>query len=221
MKGPKNVCVFASGSGTNLQSLINAGKRKGASFKISLVISDKKNSWSLVRAQRSKIPFHYIKYSEKDPDTFGNNSLKLLINYDIDIVVLAGFLRFVPGIILREFKNRIINIHPALLPAFGGHGMYGVNVHRSVLQKGVRVTGVTVHFVTDEYDSGPIIAQAPVFVKSDDTPDTLAKRVLKKEHSILKQAVKALALGALEVEAGKVALKGSCPGINVLYFGGP
>lgn len=216
MISKKKVCVFASGSGTNLQSLIDASKNSDAPYSINLVISNKKSAYALKRAEKYGIENKYIKYRKS---SFEKEIMKCLIAHDIDIIVLAGFLRYIPLKVLKEYHNRIVNIHPALLPAFGGFGMYGLNVHSSVLDYGAKITGVTVHFVDENYDEGPVIAQIPVSVNTDDTPDTLQERVLKAEHKILPEVVKALSLDLLNIDGRKVSLKYSEYSIDRRMFG--
>jgi len=215
MTGIKRVCVLASGSGTNLQSLMDSSKKKDSSYTVSLVISNKKNAFALTRAADESIPGLYIRYGENFESKLGD----ALDSYGIDLIVLAGFLKYLPKSILSRYKNRIINIHPALLPSFGGTGMYGIKVHQGVLDYGCKVTGVTIHFVNDEYDAGPVIAQAPVFVNNGDTAETLQKRVLETEHILLVQAVQALSLGILDVRGRAVSLEKPAKGIEGRYFG--
>ena len=119
-----------------------------------------------------------------------NNFFELLRNYDIDLIVLAGYMKLIPVDIVKKFKNRIINIHPALIPSFCGKGLYGLKVHEAVLNYGAKVTGVTVHLVDEEYDTGPIVLQKTLKVKDDDTPESLQKRVLKWEHKMYPEAIK-------------------------------
>lgn len=219
MKLPGNICVFASGSGTNLQSLIDSAKESNSIYRVSLVISDQKKAYALSRAEKSNIPNYYLRYKKNNADNFEKEALELLKKYGINLIVLAGFLKFIPEGILSAYQNRIINIHPALLPSFGGAGMYGLYVHQSAIDYGVKVTGVTVHLVNDKYDAGPIIAQIPVLTRWDDTPDILSKRVLEQEHRILPQVVKAFFLGLIEIRDRNVCLKGPAEGLDIKYFG--
>lgn len=187
-----NIAVLASGRGSNLQAIINAiesGKIKNGQIKI--VISDREDAYALKRAKKHNIKAVFI-----DPKNFPNQQLfeKEILNYlkkeKIDLVLLAGFMRILSPEFVREYPNRIMNIHPSLLPAFGGKGFYGLKVHQAVLDAGVKYTGCTVHFVTEECDKGPIILQEVVKVKDNDTPETLARRVLRYEHKIYPAAVK-------------------------------
>lgn len=180
MRGAVPVAVFASGSGTNLQSLLD---REGSSpYGIRVVVSDRPEAGALERAEKAGRRREVIPVTDRPVDEVGAETLALLEEEEIRAVFLAGYLRLVPPAVVREYRRRILNIHPALLPAFGGKGMYGIRIHREVLRTGARVSGVTVHYVDEEYDTGTILAQWPVPVRADDTPETLAARVLRVEH---------------------------------------
>lgn len=181
------VAVLASGSGTNLQALLDACVPP-AEATVALVASDKPNAGALARARQAGVATHVI----TDPGD-GNALLAALTEVTTGLVVLAGYLKLVPGPVVEAYAGRMINIHPALLPSFGGKGMYGMRVHRAVLESGATVSGPTVHLVTAEYDRGPILAQWPVPVLADDTPDTLRDRVLAVEHQLLPAVVLAAA----------------------------
>ncbi len=176
---PMRVGVLASGGGTNLQALIDSGHAE-APYRVVLVASDQPRAYALERARKSGIAARVL----TDPAD-GEALLHLLREYAVDLLVLAGYLKLVPATVVRAFTGRIINIHPALLPAFGGKGMYGHRVHQAVLASGATVSGATVHLVDEEYDRGPIVAQWPVLVEPGDTPETLAARVLEVEHKLL------------------------------------
>jgi phosphoribosylglycinamide formyltransferase 1 len=179
------VAVLASGGGTNLQALVDHFHRQEApAARVELVIGNRPGIGALARAEAARIESAV----PADPDDL----LGLLREHRIDLIVLAGYLRLVPPSVVSAYRDRIVNIHPALLPAFGGRGMYGVRVHRAVLEAGVRVSGVTVHLVDEEYDRGEILAQWPVPVLGDDTPESLAARVLAVEHRLLPLAVERL-----------------------------
>lgn len=198
MPGRKRVAVLASGGGSNLQAVIDhlaaLGDRRAAD--VALVIAGREEAGAIARARRAGIAT-----AVAAPDAVAG----ILGAEAIDLVVLAGYLAFVPATVTERWAGRIINIHPALLPSFGGHGLYGMRVHRAVLQAGARISGATVHFVDAEYDRGPIIAQWPVPVAAGDTPESLAARVLRVEHLLLPRAVDALARGAVSLDAdGKV-----------------
>lgn len=173
--------VFASGSGTNLQSLLDH-EDGSAAYRVELVVSDRSDAGALERARTAERPAEIVPVSGRDRDEVAGETLELLEGRGIRVVFLAGYLRLVPPAVVRAFRRRMLNIHPALLPSFGGKGMYGLRIHRAVLEAGARVTGVTVHYVDEEYDRGTILAQWPVPVRAGDTPESLAARVLKVEH---------------------------------------
>ncbi|HVF39476.1 MAG TPA: phosphoribosylglycinamide formyltransferase [Gemmatimonadaceae bacterium] len=180
------IAVLASGGGTNLQALIDfyAGERVTAAGTIALVASDRAGAYALERARAAALPAEVF-----DPSDDGRGLLTLFERYSIDIVVLAGYLRRIPTSVVSAYRDRIINIHPGLLPEFGGPGMYGERVHKAVLESGTKVSGVTVHIVDEEYDHGSVIAQWRVGVREDDTAVSLAARVLSAEHTIYPRVV--------------------------------
>lgn len=186
------VAVLASGGGTNLQALLDTCQEPAAA-QVVLVISNKSEAGALDRARKAGVATAVL----QNPGD-GDEILGLLLSHNADLVVLAGDLKLVPEEVVRTYEGRMINIHPALLPSFGGPGMYGRRVHEAVLASGATVSGPTVHIVTAEYDKGPIVAQWPVPVAANDTPETLAARVLEVEHQILPAVVLAAA------EAGSV-----------------
>jgi formyltetrahydrofolate-dependent phosphoribosylglycinamide formyltransferase len=188
------VAVFASGGGTNLQALIDRfNADPAAPARVELIVGSRAGIGALDRAERAGIDAVALDARALGPEAFGQALAEALESHRIDLIVLAGWLQLVPGEVVRRFHGRMINIHPALLPAFGGHGMYGMRVHRAVIESGARVSGATVHFVDEAYDEGAIIAQWPVPVLPGDTPESLAARVLAVEHRILPLAVEALA----------------------------
>jgi formyltetrahydrofolate-dependent phosphoribosylglycinamide formyltransferase len=181
------VAVLASGGGTNLQALLDSCQ--GAALaRVVVVISNKATAGALERARKAGVATEVL-----DDPSDGERLVALLRSYDTELVVLAGYLKLVPEVVVQAYENRMLNIHPALLPSFGGPGMYGHHVHEAVLASGATVSGPTVHVVTAEYDRGPIVAQWPVPVSADDTPDTLAARVLEVEHQLLPAVVLAAA----------------------------
>ncbi|HEX6940101.1 MAG TPA: phosphoribosylglycinamide formyltransferase [Longimicrobiales bacterium] len=188
------VAVFASGGGTNLQAILDHLRGPaGAVARVALVVSDRADAGALDRARRAGVATRVIAVRDRPVDAVARETLEALAEARIELVALAGYLRLVPAEVVRVFRDRIVNIHPALLPAFGGAGMYGARVHRAVLEAGCRVSGATVHLVDEHYDRGPILVQWPVPVLPDDTPETLAARVLRVEHAIYPVAVEALA----------------------------
>ena len=197
------VCVLASGGGSNLGALVEHGDRLGEtrSAEVALVVSNRTSAGALGRAAARGIETAVIGSSAGERDL-----LDLLVSRHIDLVVLAGYLRLIPAGVTGAYRGRLINVHPALLPAFGGAGMFGHRVHQAVLDAGARVTGATVHFVDEHYDRGPIIAQWPVPVVSGDTAETLAARVLRAEHALLPRVVEAVAAGHVHLtKEGTVA----------------
>jgi formyltetrahydrofolate-dependent phosphoribosylglycinamide formyltransferase len=181
------VAVLVSGGGTNLQALIDAlGGAPTAPARISRVISNRPDAGALVRARRAGIPTTVLR-DPQDPAEL------LAAIGDAQLVVLAGYLKLVPLAVVARFRQRMVNIHPALLPDFGGPGMYGRRVHEAVLASRATESGVTVHYVDEQYDRGPIVAQRRVPVRPDDTADTLAQRVLAVEHALLPEVVLELA----------------------------
>lgn len=187
---PSRVAVFVSGGGTNLQALLDSFNHTAdSSVRVELVVASRSGIGALERATSAGV--HTMVWSPAEPALL----LERLQAHAIDLLVLAGWMRLVPAAIVHRYQGRMINIHPALLPAFGGRGMYGARVHEAVLAAGVRVSGATVHLVDDEYDSGRILAQWPVPVLRDDTPAKLAARVLQAEHRLLPAVVAVLARG--------------------------
>jgi phosphoribosylglycinamide formyltransferase 1 len=188
---PSRIAVLASGRGSNMQAIIdhfdNLARERIA--KVVLVASNKAESPALIRAATASIDIAHF-----DAADDGSTLLALLEKFRVDLVVLAGYLKRIPSRVTRAYSGRILNIHPALLPAFGGEGMYGTRVHEAVLASGARETGVTVHLVDAEYDRGPIVAQWRVPVNPSDTLESLAARVLNVEHAIYPRVVEMVAI---------------------------
>ena len=204
------LAVLVSGGGTNLQAImdaISAGKITNAC--ISVVISNNANAYALERARAHGIEALCI--SPKDfesREAFNQAFLEKLNSYNVDLVVLAGFLVVLPEMMIKEYTNRIVNIHPSLIPSFCGKGFYGLKVHEGVLARGVKVTGATVHFVDEGTDTGPIILQKAVEVEQGDTPEVLQRRVMEQaEWVILPKAIDLIANGKVSVEDGHVIIK--------------
>lgn len=211
------IAVLASGGGSNLGALLAhldslGGDRHGD---VTLVLADRPNAGALARARERSIPAAVV-----DPADAAAIS-RHLDETDAELVVLAGYLKLVPPPIVRRFEGRMVNVHPALLPAFGGPGMYGMRVHRAVMDTGVRITGVTVHFVDEQYDRGPIIAQWPVPVLESDTPESLAARVLEVEHRLLPRVVDAVAGGRITLGADGRVHGALCPGAGTFILAPP
>jgi phosphoribosylglycinamide formyltransferase-1 len=188
---PTRLAVLASGRGSNLQAIIehfdNLARERVA--KVVLVASNRADSPALIRAATASIDI-----ASFDAADDGTQLLELLRKFRVDLVVLAGYLKRIPPLVIREYAGRIINIHPALLPAFGGEGMYGARVHEAVIDSGAKESGVTVHLVDDEYDRGPIVAQWRVRVEPTDTAESLAARVLSVEHVVYPRVIEMVAI---------------------------
>jgi phosphoribosylglycinamide formyltransferase 1 len=206
------VAVFASGGGSNLQSLVDHFAESGGA-EVALVISDRPQAGALERARKAGIRTHVIQVHSRPIAAVTADTIDALEAAHVDLVALAGYIRLLPPDVVRRFAYRILNIHPALLPAFGGKGMYGERVHRAVLETGCRITGATVHFVNERYDEGRILAQWPVPVLEGDSPATLQKRVLRIEHELYPAAVEWLArvLAAAEGESEAEAVEAAMP----------
>ena len=205
------ISVLVSGGGTNLPALIDAEKRgELGNGKISLVISSKPDVYALERAKANGIDSMVLSRKEyADIAQYSAALADALEEAQTDIVVLAGFLTIIDEQVYQRFPNKIINVHPALIPSFCGKGYYGLRVHEAALEKGVKVSGATVHIVTPECDAGPIILQKAVAVKQDDTPETLQRRIMEEaEWKILPEAVRLFCEDKITVENDKVYIKG-------------
>lgn len=196
-----NIAVFASGRGSNFQAILNAihGGRLPAS--ISLVVSNNSSAGALEIARAEGIPaLHRSLRQFPTQDSFDDSLLAALQSHRVNLIALAGYMKKLSSRIISLYKNRIVNIHPALLPAFGGPGMYGIHVHEAVLRSGAKVSGVTVHVVDEEYDHGLILAQETVRVEPGDTPESLAARVLTLEHDLYPRVLAAFAENRVRIE---------------------
>lgn len=201
----QKIAVCVSGGGTNLQAIMDAIRdKKIHNTEIALVISNKQNAYALQRAEQAGIPAMCISPKEfPDRAAFGDAMVKALQDYKIDLVVLAGYLVIIPEQMIAAYPNRIINIHPSLIPAHCGMGYYGLKVHESVLAAGNKVTGATVHYVDEEADHGPILLQKAVEVCEGDTPEILQRRVMEEaEWKILPQAIELIGAGRVQIING-------------------
>ena len=204
------ILVCVSGGGTNLQAVIDAiGSGSLTNTEIIGVISNNKNAYALTRAEQNGIDAVCVSPKDfPDREAFNRAFLEKVNEYHPDLIVLAGFLVAIPAAMIESYPNRIINIHPSLIPSFCGVGFYGLKVHEAALARGVKVTGATVHFVDEGTDTGPIILQKSVQVHQDDTPKTLQQRVMEEaEWQLLPQAIDMIANGRISVEDGKVRYK--------------
>lgn len=193
------MAVFISGGGTNLQSLIDGCQNGTIDGQIRLVVSNRKNAYGLERARKASIKAEVIRNQEK--------LMQRLEEEQIDFIVLAGYLAILPESLTTRYANKIINIHPSLIPSFCGPGYYGLHVHEAALKRGVKVSGATVHFVNEEVDGGPIILQEAVAIDDLETAEQIQLRVLEIEHRILPKAVNLYCQGKLEVKEGRVKIK--------------
>lgn len=201
----QKIAVCVSGGGTNLQAIIDAvATEEIRDTEISIVISNKADAYALERARNAGIEAKYISPKDfADRESFGQAMVDILREHQIDLVVLAGYLVIIPETLVKAYRNKIINIHPSLIPAHCGMGYYGLKVHESVLATGNKVTGATVHFVDEEADHGPILLQKAVSVKEGDTPEILQKRVMEQaEWKILPQAIDLIGQGKVEIIDG-------------------
>jgi phosphoribosylglycinamide formyltransferase-1 len=198
-----NIAVLCSGSGTNLQAIMDSVKKGYIPAKIALVVSDNEKAFALERATKAGIETLVLdKKNFKTREEFDKEIVRNLKKKNVELVVLAGFMRLISPYFVKEYKSRIMNIHPALLPSFKGtHGI------KDALEYGVKVTGPTVHFVDDKLDNGPIILQGAVEVKDNDTEETLLERIHKEEHKIYPEAVRLFAEGRLKIQGRKVNIK--------------
>ena len=199
------IAVLVSGGGTNLQSIIDAVKSKYINASIEMVIGSKEGIYALERAEKNNIKTYVVRKKEYK-ESFSDKILELTKG-KVDLIVLAGFLSILDGKILDEFRNKIINIHPSLIPSFCGPGMYGIKVHEAVIKSGVKVSGCTVHFVNSEVDGGAIIAQETVPVYFSDDAEMVQKRILEKDHIILSKSIKLISEGKIKIIDGRVNIE--------------
>jgi len=193
-----NIAVFASHGGSDLQAIIDGCNNNKINAKVVVVISNNGNSMALQRAKNEKISAYHMSAKKYGcEEALAQEILAALSKYDVDMIFLAGYMKMLHVSVLNKYNNRIFNIHPALLPKFGGKGMYGMNVHNAVINAGETETGVTIHRVNAEYDSGEIVAQTKVSVIENDTPEILAARVLEREHEFLVEVISDISEGKI------------------------
>lgn len=202
----KNIAVLVSGGGTNLQALIDAEKSGIIkSGKIKLVISNKDGAFALERAKKAEIDtYTVLKNNFSSHAEFESEIIRILDENEIDLIVLAGFMSILSENFTTHYKNKILNVHPSLIPSFCGEGFYGLHVHEAALKKGVKVTGATVHIVNEIPDGGPIVMQRAVYIEENDTPEVLQKRVMEQaEWKILPESVELMCSGKIKIENGR------------------
>ena len=199
------IAALLSGNGTTLQNILDRIRSGALDAEVVCVVSSRADAFGLERAKRVRIPAAaVVRKDYEDTDSFSEAIWKEVERHDPGLIVLAGFMSLLR--VPEDFVNKIMNVHPALIPAFCGKGMYGRHVHEAVIASGAKITGVTVHFVDDEYDHGPIILQRAVEVRDDDTPDTLADRVQAAEREAYPAAIRLYAEGRLRVKNGRVRI---------------
>lgn len=186
-----NIVVFASGSGTNFQAIIDACRNGDLPAQIVGLITDKEDAGAIDRASKVDIPVRCIRPAHyNDINDYCMDLLTQLREWSTDVITLAGYLKKIPSCVISEYPDRILNIHPSLLPKFGGKGFYGMRVHEAVIEANETESGCTVHIVTEEFDQGPILGQITVPVHKDDSPARLAKRILEKEHQLYPEVIR-------------------------------
>jgi len=196
--------VLASGGGTNLQSIIDACERGEIDGDVAVVISNMPDAFALERARKHGIDAYCFPHQGVTREQHEADVIECLEQHKVNLVCLAGYLRMLTPVFINKYAGRLMNTHPALLPAFGGKGMHGMNVHQAVLDYGCKVSGCTIHFVTLEVDGGPIILQKAVPVQEGDTAETLQERVLKEEHKLFPRAIQLFAQGKLKLDGRRV-----------------
>jgi phosphoribosylglycinamide formyltransferase-1 len=197
-----NICIFASGTGTNFNAILIAKKKGKITSEIPLLITNNSKCKAAETAKRNKVNVVHISkkvFPDRSDRAYSNLFLSALKIHSIDLIVLAGYMKLIDPAVVRRYRNRIINIHPALLPSFGGKGMYGMNVHKAVIEAGVKVSGVSIHFVNEIYDEGKIIFQKCVPVSDDDDEYSLQKKVLKLEHRCYAEVIKMMEDGEIKL----------------------
>ncbi len=204
---PIRLTAFASGGGSNVRAIFNNIQNGTLNAELVGVISNNSSCGALLHAREQNVPAYHISRNQFETDAaFEQRLLDVLSELNTDLVILAGYMKKMPESVVRAYKHRMLNIHPALLPAFGGKGLYGHFVHEAVLDYGCKVSGVTVHLVDTDYDTGPPVMQRCVPVLDDDTPESLAARVLKEEHVIYSQAIELFAQGRVLIDGRKVRI---------------
>ncbi|MBV1756859.1 MAG: phosphoribosylglycinamide formyltransferase [Dethiosulfatibacter sp.] len=203
---PVRIAVLISGSGSNLQAIIDKLERNDINGELVVVISNKENAFGLERAKKHNIEALLIDSKTVDKDEYNSLVLIALTERNVELVVLAGYLKIIDKKIIEVYKDRIINIHPSLIPSFCGKGFYGLKVHQSAVDYGVKISGATVHFVDEKADNGPIILQKSISVDFDDTAESLQRKILTIEHELLPEAVKLFCDKKLKVLGRKVSI---------------
>ena len=195
-----NIAIFASHGGTDMQAIVDGCKQGKINADVKILICNNPDAYVVERAKNEEIPYEIVNAKTCGSEVgISDRILSLMQEYRIDMIFLAGYMRKMPIAVLEQYDNRIFNIHPALLPKYGGKGMYGIHVHEAVIAAGEKESGVTIHRVNSQYDSGEIIRQATVPVMEGDTPDSLAARVLEREHLFLVEVISDIADGKIQL----------------------
>ncbi|MFC2084381.1 phosphoribosylglycinamide formyltransferase [Bacteroidota bacterium] len=201
-----NLAVFVSGRGSNFKAILETIKQNKIDARVSVVFSNKKECPALKLAFDNGIEYYSVANEKKEGYIIYDKCIEILEILGVGLIVLAGYLKKIPDRIISSYKNRVINIHPALLPSFGGKGMYGMNVHNAVYNKSCQISGVSVHFVDEIYDNGKIIAQRAVDISDVDSPEEIAERVLKIEHELLPYVVEKFSLNKVKIVGERVVV---------------
>ena len=200
---------FASGGGSNFGAIVDQIKSNDNPISPEFLLSNNSKSGAVEKAKNYGIPHYHISgKTHTDKQAYDQAILDIIEKHNIDLLILAGFMKKIPDPVIKKMSNRIVNIHPALLPSFGGHGFYGMNVHQAAYEEGVRISGATVHLVNEEYDRGAIIKQDAVPLSHDDSPEDIAAKVLKIEHRIFYQVVKAFSEGKVSFRKDRLEYYG-------------
>jgi len=193
-----NILIFASHSGSNMQSIIDFAKKNDTNYEVKCLITNNSKAFVIERAKSENIPyFHLSNITHPDRQDFINAIKKIIDEYNINLIALAGYMKLLPTEIIDYVNGRVLNIHPALLPKYGGDGMYGMNVHKAVIENKEKESGATVHLVNSEYDKGKILAQQKINVEPYDTPETLAEKVLFIEHKLYPETIHKISTGEI------------------------
>jgi len=210
MNNVKKIAVFASGRGSNFLKIYENIQKGEVSGEIVCLISDNPQAGAIQFSKDNLIPFSIISPKHfNTPEEFGKEIIKILVQSKVDWIVLAGFLKKIPDNVVSKYANRIVNIHPALLPAFGGKGMYGMRVHEAVFQSGAKISGVTVHLVNEIYDAGPVVMQEAVDIEECKSPGEIAEKVLKVEHILYSKAINKIMTTKFEIISNRVIFLGN------------
>ena len=203
----KRIVVFASGTGSNFKNIKKYIDKDQIQGKIVLLVSNNSQCGAIDFAKSNNIDYKIINNLRYEDEKNKNKEYELVLNsYKTDLILLAGFIKKIPKNIISIYKNKIMNIHPSLLPKYGGGGYFGMNVHRAVIKNREQITGVTIHFINEKYDKGPIIMQQHIKVNDSDTPETLSSRVLKIEHKIYPKAVRAFCLNKINIKNNQITI---------------